>query len=1195
MMGKGIGGFALGLVVLLGGPGPGVPARGAELVTLAPHNFEEYAPPGKKAKAIFGDYVLRNEHLTAVVGDPALHIGRSGGRNFYPTPHGRLIDFTLRDAPNDLLDMFDPACCGKQLRPVLAVRPNGIAAASHQEEFRDEAEAWREPGREPVTDKRVVLRIPMAAPVVEVRYILEDGWQHLLVETDYALTKRQDATSIQAGGFIQVSARELSREGPFLWGRVAERELLWVYDPESGQAYGVQSADGSLAYEPRPIRQTGLWWRYRRSAGTDEPPQTGGGILTVRHRVYAGRDVFQVRAAAEALDGTLTQVRIDVTAPDGPVAGAVVTADRDGVRYAAGKTDQGGVLSCALPTGVYQFEVNPYGRPPVALTIDTQHSREHQVTCEAAGRVVGTVTDTEGKPLPCKVRFDGRGETPDPVLGSMNGEHLAGNVVYSETGAFSQVLPPGDYTATVSRGPEYTIAVAALTVERGRRTPLQAALQRVVKTPGWISANFGNLTAASSRFSEASAKGRVLNLLAEGIEFAPSTDYDTITDLSPAVRELGADAWLSTCPGVCLYWQGRKYAQRFHTAFPLPPRPGVQDGGMLQRPQHVMVKSWLARWDTGSRKVIIIDEPTSSRVFLDDLDGDHQPDTLPGVGNDVMDVHSLMPLVDGDAQGRRDRRVLDWLAALRLGYRLKGIVNSADSDTFHGNARWRNYVASPTDDPARIQTSDVVDSLENGRIVMTSGPFLDVSLRVAGRTEPAIPGDEVSAPDGRAALSVRVRAPDWIRIDEVRVLVNGEVTPALCFDRASQPERFGPAPEVFTETVPLELGGDAFIVVTAFGTNTAAGARRADASDLDVQVAASNPIWVDAGGDGYRPSPPLFGRWRVILGGAQSVGSMWQQAPVSARPGAEPGVLRMPIENRTDDTIAGTLSFRVRPEGAVRFGGGKQTMFRAHEARYQAKTEEVNAVRMVDNALDYRLGPREKLIVEFEVSLAEHQHPGGFFLYVPRNEDQAISMVGHFVEVSGYACPVLKQTPKLAAVGDALGDAPSYVVASDDGTRMGEVRFAVAAGHLVLEATVEDAGPAPGSRVTVCTTQHAKVRQRPYDPLYRVPAELVIRKATLTPGMGERPAQASLSAAPTARAPVRSTTTDGGYRVQALLPLADLDIRQAGSGKPFLIDVELVGVGADGVWRSGTVFGSTRPETDNTMFGRINGTPEPGP
>ena len=57
------------------------------------------------------------------------------------------------------------------------------------------------------------------------------------------------------------------------------------------------------------------------------------------------------------------------------------------------------------------------------------------------------------------------------------------------------------------------------------------------------------------------------------------------------------------------------------------------------------------------------------------------------------------------------------------------MVNTDAHYNFHGSGWLRNYLKSPTDDPAQIRTLDVVHAAERGNLVMTSGPFMEVSLR----------------------------------------------------------------------------------------------------------------------------------------------------------------------------------------------------------------------------------------------------------------------------------------------------------------------------------------------------------------------------------------------------------------------------------------------------------------------------------
>ena len=78
--------------------------------------------------------------------------------------------------------------------------------------------------------------------------------------------------------------------------------------------------------------------------------------------------------------------------------------------------------------------------------------------------------------------------------------------------------------------------------------------------------------------------------------------------------------------------------------------------------------------------------------------------------------------------------IVNWLQLLNQGRRIPGVVNTDAHYNFHGSGWLRNYLKSPTDDPAEIKTLDVVHAAERGHLVMSSGPFLEVKLCATGST-----------------------------------------------------------------------------------------------------------------------------------------------------------------------------------------------------------------------------------------------------------------------------------------------------------------------------------------------------------------------------------------------------------------------------------------------------------------------------
>ena len=79
-------------------------ANGAELVTLTPENWDRYVPQGKEVDAIYGDYVLRNDRIVAVIGRPGVE---RHANLTVKSVGGALLDLTSVAQQNDQLSAWN--------------------------------------------------------------------------------------------------------------------------------------------------------------------------------------------------------------------------------------------------------------------------------------------------------------------------------------------------------------------------------------------------------------------------------------------------------------------------------------------------------------------------------------------------------------------------------------------------------------------------------------------------------------------------------------------------------------------------------------------------------------------------------------------------------------------------------------------------------------------------------------------------------------------------------------------------------------------------------------------------------------------------------------------------------------------------------------------------------------------------------
>jgi hypothetical protein len=838
--------------------GRAAPAAAASLTVLTKTNWDALAPKGKEADAIYGDFVLRNDRVTAVVAFP----GPKRHANFTALGvGGALIDLEARDAPSDQLTAFYPggggwtfefawASAGASAaalgppRPLDAVRRGGLAGGAVSLAF--------------------VARPEGRAPEVTVVYTLGDGEPYVEVTTTFTnLDDRpievEPVDRLRIDTNVDPAAIDHAADGA--------SGLYWAYDRWFGQAYGVVP-EGAMWV----ARDTASWRNpamlsYGVRVG-DKRTVTKGEPLRLRRKVIVGRDLLAVRGTANQL-AKIPQRRARLSVVEAAAGGRQVpTADADvevlirDQRYGLGRTDEHGIETFTLPGDEDAVAiVSATGQRERRILLAGEASR-FQVALEAPGWVEIDVREG-GQPVPCKVQIFGRAGTRDPSFGPDHLESWLRNLVYAVGAGDRHKLEPGRYDAIVSHGPEYDAVFTSFEVAPGAVTTLRAELKRTVDTTGWISADFHNHSTESGD-NVTSQRGRVRALLAEQLEFAPCTEHNRISSYAPHLQALKAVGRMATASGIEL--TGGSQTINHQNAFPMVMRPHTQDNGGPEPSAEMDLQiERLALWDDGSDKLVQENHPTLSELFFDvDRDDQVDPGHRLGIGFiDVVEVHPpeaifWTPFSDEyppwvAAGAPYDNRVLTWLQILNRGRRLPAVVNTDAHGNFHETGQLRNFVRSPTDDPARIKTLDVVHEAEKGHVVVSNGPFLEVTLKAPGDAGPAaLPGDVIKLPGGKGVLHVRVQTPNWFDVDRVRLVVNGRPDRTLDFSRGKHAEMFGAGPVKFERDIPLALKADAHVIVAVIGEHGRLGPVAGPDHAAERPVAFSNPIFVDVDGDGWK-------------------------------------------------------------------------------------------------------------------------------------------------------------------------------------------------------------------------------------------------------------------------------------------------------------------------------------------------------
>jgi hypothetical protein len=579
--------------------------------------------------------------------------------------------------------------------------------------------------------------------------------------------------------------------------------------------------------------------------------------LWVGARADAAAVTDQLWPEAPLLQGSVDDARavVHVERPeDGPITQVRVGAE--------------GRFAVRLAPGRYRLRVEARGGRSV----------EREVQQEAGGTDVGRIATgaTARVVLPrgaaMRLAFLGIDGTPDPDFHAdgrgwvMEGEagaldravrperdlHLAGTA--NDPGAV--VVAPGRYRVFATRGPEFSLEQIDLSLGANETAELSLEPVRVIETPGWVSSDF-HIHSAPSLDNPTHPERRLRSYVADGAEVLVSSEHEKIYDFAPLIREVGLAGRLPSLVGLEVTSEVQSelapYSIGHANVFPLPPVPLAYRRGAVanegRRWRDVIAD---LRAIPGERVIQLnharfADRELERRAFLSHMGPAEAPydpelpletganrvliEPDPSTGIRDLDFDA-MELLNGPYMESYWVLREDWFSFLRQGEKIVGTANSDSHFLSDPVATPRNYLSVANDTPAGFQAEAFVAAVRAGRMYGTTGPIVSLSLGDAGL------GDTYAGKTG--TLSGTVRTAPWISVRELQVFVSGEVAETLAIE-----------PGVPFETA-LTFEADAFVTTEVHGDVTP---EFEAVLPRFAPFAFTNPIWVDADGDGEWTAP----------------------------------------------------------------------------------------------------------------------------------------------------------------------------------------------------------------------------------------------------------------------------------------------------------------------------------------------------
>jgi len=478
--------------------------------------------------------------------------------------------------------------------------------------------------------------------------------------------------------------------------------------------------------------------------------------------------------------------------------------------------------------------------------------------------------------IPMSLYFFGLGDTVTPEFGNdllgftEAGVSLPGSLRRNRVdlaGVASDPLqidlPPGQYRVLASRGLEYDVKEYLLTIVAGKTSQLPIIAPRQIwHSDNWRSADLHVHSGASFDailpFDE-----RLRSFVAQGAEILVASEHNRLVDYRDRVTAMGLAGQVQVIVGAELTGMARTakapYTVGHSNAFPLKAKPAEFAGGVPPVENRSLGEVIAGVRQVAPKAVFQLNHPRAADpldadlAFFDhlslgknydprqSLDSSNNesllaPDPVSGFRDIDFDVIEVLNGAEFAVYSQiRD----DWFSLLNQGARRAATGNSDSHGLRNVVAAPRNYIYLPAAGSLPLDEDVLSDAIRAGHSFITTGPLLAVTLR--STSAEAGLGDMFNG--ARGELHVQIDAAPWVSVDKLTVWVNGNIYRELHVTAGDH------------KVIDLITDRDAYVVVEVTGQP---GPIFQSLMPGLAPLALSNPIYIDANGDGQWRAPAIM-------------------------------------------------------------------------------------------------------------------------------------------------------------------------------------------------------------------------------------------------------------------------------------------------------------------------------------------------
>lgn len=564
---------------------------------------------------------------------------------------------------------------------------------------------------------------------------------------------------------------------------------------------------------------------------------------------------FEAKANATEQTLRLWQRDVKLTWPvllNGRKLGTLVTAEtamESLLTIPAGALLDGeNILSIEAPPSLDDIEVGPVFIAAKPMT-----------EVMSGAQVDVTVTDGEtGSGLPCRLTLTRMDGTLQPLRAEPAGAVAVRiGVVYTRNGKAMLSLPPGDYILHVGRGFEWSVERSMISLREGDTKQVALKLKREVPTVGWIAVDSHIHTLTHSGHGDAKIEERMLTIAGEGIELAIATDHNHHTDYAPSAASMGVAERFTPVIGNEVTTKHGHF-----NAFPIEPGARV-----VNHQQEDWAKLLPEIRATPGVKVITLNHPRDLHSGFIPLGGmQFNPKTGRHRQADALDIDAMEVITSAAMQSDIHLLYRDWFALLNRGHRIAAVASSDSHDVNRFIlGQGRTYVAAKDADPTNLDLDEVWRSYKEGRLLVSLG--LLTTLKVDDKFRV---GDLATGLKDSIKVEAVVFGPAWTQADRIELFANGIL---IREQKIEDGHRAGEKARIVWQ-LP-KPAHDVHLVVIATGPGVTEPFweiprpyQPSSKTYVPRVVGSTNPIWLDADGDGrFEPAVAIARRLIQESGG----------------------------------------------------------------------------------------------------------------------------------------------------------------------------------------------------------------------------------------------------------------------------------------------------------------------------------------